>query len=175
MKKLCRHGISLFALVLASPLFASDFNCTYIGGTHDWTDPAAWTGCNGGYPDNSISVSTYSVLLSSGALSLTQPIDIDAYTQTSTSSSTSNGLTGAGDLTTSGLFSWTTGGSTSYRSNILTNGTVTANGGMTLGGSGTKYLGTNTTLINATGQTANFTNGTLQIDGTFENQAGAIL
>ena len=65
------YGISLFTFILSTPLTASDFNCTYIGGTHDWTDPTAWTGCDGGYPDNSVSVTTYSALLSSGTLSFT--------------------------------------------------------------------------------------------------------
>lgn len=165
-------GISTSFTLFSPALSASDFNCTYAGGTHDWTDLSAWISCGGGYPDNS--TSTYSAQLSSGTANLIQAIEIDAYSQTSYSSSTSAGLDGTEDLTANGMFTWTTGGSSSYRSNILTSGTVTANGGMTISGAGKKTLGSSTTLINASGQTASFSTGTIQADGSFINQAGAV-
>ena len=161
----------LFFLFLLNPLaaLAADFDCTYVGGSYVWTDVAAWSNCNSNYPDNSTSSDIFSALFTTGTLNLNQSIEVFNYTQSGSST-----LTGTGDLLVTGLLDWSA--TSSSDSFILTSGTVTAAGGTALNGIASGYdmrLGSQATLINPTGQTANWIDGRIILDGTYNNETGA--
>ncbi|MDQ2696754.1 MAG: hypothetical protein M3Z21_15525, partial [Pseudomonadota bacterium] len=141
-------------------------DCTYLGGTSNWSNAGAW---NGGdcmrefFPNNAVFgefTEIFNATVDSGTVSLDIPITIQAFNLTGGT------VDGPGDLTLNDVFTWTGG-------TLGGTGTTTALGGMEINGTVAKVLGADSgdtrTLINA-GGTANWSEGNI-----FLNAAGVRL
>jgi hypothetical protein len=139
---------------------AADFNCTWQGGAGNWSELNWNSGCSGVFPNNG--GSTYDANLSTGNITLDQNIIIQAF------NFGGGTLGGNNNLITNDLFSWTGGV-------MAGTGTTRAEGGLDLSG-GFKDIQNGRTLVNASGQTANWTEGDMRLLGgnaRLVNEAGA--
>ena len=100
-----RSGLIAILLLLAAalPVNALLYDCTYLGGTGNWSDPGFWSGCNSVFPNNN--GDTFNATVSTGTVTLDQNITIQAFTL-------SGGWltsTGGYDLTLNDTFTFTGG------------------------------------------------------------------
>src|SRR5262245_26833911 len=141
----------VFTLLLFGAHLRAD-DCVWDGSTGNWTDTARWTSCGGSFP-----AAADNATVSSGSVTLTGS---QAVTNFNLSGGT---VTGAGDLTVSGIWNWTAGSMSGTGETVVAaSGTLTISGGVSLG---------RTLTVNGTGNwTAgriDVNNGTLAINGTF--------
>ncbi len=102
-----------------------------------------------------------SLSVSSGTVTINTDTTYDFITQTGGT------LTGAGNLGSTGLWTWSAG----YLTGVDGQQTATAMGGLTISGTSTKYL-TNRTLVNTSGNSATWSGGTVYLynTSTVQNQ-----
>jgi hypothetical protein len=124
-------------------LRAADVNSVWTGGSGNWSVADNWNP-NARYPNDGNGGRTYNVRVSSGTVTLTEPISIQQYTN-------NGNLAGQFPLTVNDLFTWTGG-------TLSDNAPLNALGGADLGGS-TKTLEGRT--LNVGGGTAMWSAGVI--------------
>ncbi|MCG7997164.1 MAG: VPLPA-CTERM sorting domain-containing protein [Candidatus Thiodiazotropha taylori] len=128
------------------PLPASALDCIWTGGIGNWGDPN-WTDCAGGSP-----AAADNATINIGSVTAINNQNVQSYSQT-------NGtLTGPGDLTASGQTTLSGGA-------MSGDGTTRAEGGLTFNGTFFDVQG-NRTLVNAGGQTADWSSGNIRLLNT---------
>jgi hypothetical protein len=149
--RLLRVGLALCALKVfldhQVALRAADISAVWGGGSGEWSVAGNWTP-NANHPNNGNGGLTYNARVSSGTVTLTEPISIQQYTNAGGT------LTGDFPLTVNELFTWSGG-------TISGNASIHASGGASLLG-GTKTLTGRTLDIgggNATWSAGNISSG----------------
>jgi hypothetical protein len=150
-------------LVYAAKARGADIVSTYNGPDHGgWSVSANWVNNPAGsfFPNDGVNGgATFDAGISRKIVDLTSPIVIEKLTLSG------GAIAGIGTLTTKNTFTWNDGA-------LSFSGTLTAAGGMSLGGSAAKSIGNGTTLYNGTGtatwSAGDFSNGA---QGTFSNRA----
>lgn len=156
--------VALLAIgTTASSPASAQFNCTYQGGVNDWSTAAAWnTDCNGTFPNNSGS-DTYNATVNIGTVSLDQAITVQDLNLT-------NGAIGGNQqLTVVGVATFSSG-------DLQDDAVVRAEGGLQLNGAQNKQLFNNASLVNASGSSADWSEGNIQLvtaTTSLVNESGA--
>jgi hypothetical protein len=160
------------ALLMASPVMPAGgpVTSTWGGSTGDWSNRLKWTPTSD-YPHNNGST-TYDVIVNAGGV--TQDVTVAIQTLTLSGSAFISGTSdGFPTLTCNGLLTWTNG-------SFLGGGSIEADGGMDISGSGAKIIAhdlLNSAQANWSGAdiiidtTAGFVN--LYNSGTFNSQSDA--
>ena len=140
--------------VLPSTAHAALIDCVYGGGTNNWSNTTAWNGgaCSAFFPNND-ATNTFNATVGSGTVTLDQNITIEAFTFTG------GAVTGANDLTINNALAWTGGG-------MSGTGVTRAEGGMVISGAAAKSIGGNYEVVNAAGQTADWSEGHIEWGGS---------
>ncbi|MDJ0928587.1 MAG: hypothetical protein QNJ73_13195 [Gammaproteobacteria bacterium] len=133
---------------VGSPTAMAQNTCDKVVGNFNWTDPNAWDNCGVTFPNNA-GTDNANVQVG-GTLTLDQNITINNLTLST------GGIAGDNDLTTNGNLEWTGGA-------MSGTGTTRAAGGLLLGGTGLKDLQGSRSLVNASGQTANWNDGSVRL------------
>ena len=143
---------------IATPLITHS-QCTWTGGTGNWSDPAKWSNCGGStpLPTSNVNIGTGTVILDLSPemnnLTLSNSIITGAFDMTVNGNLTINSgtqLGNSGDVTVAGSFTWN---GTSY----IGNTTGTAPGSLTVAGpatfdpNGFKFLNGKTLNLNGGG------------------------
>ena len=146
---------------------AAKISCTWAGGaldTGNWTD-SNWNvdgDCGGTFPNNN--GDTFDATHPRGTIILDRDIEIDTF------SLEGGTLTGSNNLTVNETFNWT-------RGTVSGTGTIRAAGGIELNGTSSKLFRDSATVINSTGQQANWSQGNIIMfngESGFVNEADAI-
>ncbi|RLJ18633.1 hypothetical protein DJ030_11335 [bacterium endosymbiont of Escarpia laminata] len=146
-------SLIFLSVIILSPIcltaHAAPINCVYLGGSNTWSSSSAWTGidCASFYPNNENGGDTFNATVNSGVVTLDQDIAIQQFNFGGGIVTGSHNFTAHDSLRISG-------------GTLSGSGTTRAEGGLRLNGTSDHYINDTQTLVNASGQTAEWTDTT---------------